>query len=192
MMAEDQRPVDGPLAASKRLSHQFHVHDRRRIKLSSVSEPADHQERHSKTEAVMVKLDQTRLTQMCRRRKPDARLMEALSPEQDAAMDAIGAAFRIISEGMGAGVMRYGEQTDRGVASSSADAEDRRQRIVSRYFEWGAKCIPNGVSHAAIMDIIAYGASPNRVDCDRKKGRGWAKANLMDGLTLYCKIHRIG
>jgi len=166
--------------------------DRRRLRLAAISEPEDHQERHSGTEAVMVKIDQTRMQQKCRRRKSDARLMEALSPDQERAADAIGAAFRIIAEGMGAGVARYGEQTDRGIGGTSESADEYRQRLVSRYFEWGRACFPAGISHAAVMDIIAYGHGARYVDRSRHKASGWSMTNLIDGLSLYCKIHRIG
>lgn len=184
-------PTPEVVAANER-ARRLAIADLRRIREADRMDALDHQERHSPTEAVMVQITGTRVRQQGRRRKMDARLIESLSPDQERAADAIVAAWRILSQGLGGGIMRYDEAVSRGAAADGESADDYRHKLLSRYIEWGLACPRSGIHRGAVMQVIAYGHSPNAVDCAMRKQHGWVKANLLEGLTLYCKIHRIG
>lgn len=184
-------PTPEVLAANKRF-HAAAVSDRKRLKLASVSEPGDWQEKQAPTEKVMVQITGTRLRQQGRRRKMDARLIEAIGPERERAMDEICAARRILTEGMGGLVMRYDQEVRGGAAASSESADDYRQRLIRQYTDWGRACAVNGIHRSAVMQIISDGHSPSAVDKGLRKGNGWAKDNLIAGLDLYCRLNRIG
>lgn len=165
--------------------------DLARIRQADAADALDHQERHSPTEAVMVQISGTRLRQQGRRRKMDSRLMDAMSPDQERAADHIVAAWRILSQGLGGGIMRYDRDCG-GIVRASESADDYRHKLVIRYIAWGRACRPAGVHRSAVMQIIAYGHSPAAVDVGLRWRKGTAKENLLVGLTLYCRLFRIG
>lgn len=144
---------------------------------------ADWQERHSPTDEVMVRIDAKRNTQLCRRRKTDARLFDALDPDQERAAAWIVIAFEHLTGPVAVKVGRL-ERVPAGID----DARDFVADASSAYLRWGRDCLPKGISHAAVMDVLAYGKSARQVDRVRRKRKGWTMENLLDGLTLFCKL----
>lgn len=192
-MTIETKPEPYPLVAeANERFRRSQISDARRIREADRMDALDHQAKHSPVESVMVQITGTRTRQQGNRRKMDARLMEALTPDHEKAADAICAAWRILSQGLGGSIMRYDEAVSRGAAAASESADDYRHKLVSRYIEWGRACQPNGVHRSAVMQVIAYGCGLRAVDIGNRKANGWSKGNLLEGLGLYCRLFRIG
>ena len=145
--------------------------------------PEEWQERHAPTEVVLVKIDNKRNTELCRRRKADARLFDAMDCDQERAAAWIVLAFESITGPVAVKVQRF-DFMPGGEKVSGDFVSDARHAYVA----WGQQCFREGISHTAVMDILTYGLSARQTDKKHRKRKGWALANLIDGLTLFCKL----
>ena len=148
------------------------------------AEPEAWQELHSPTEDVTVKLDATRTTHICRRRKADARLFDSLDGDQERAADRIVFAFTSITGPVAVKIQSF----DHIPGQTPDGREEYLSDVKNAYVAWGQECFRQQISHSAIMDILVYNRAAGDVDACRRKRKGWAKDNLVDGLTLYCKL----
>lgn len=164
---------------------------------SSPSGPAAWQERQAPTTAVEVRLGQrlerqgdgrlavVTLTQArTRRRRLDARLWESFSAEEQAAAECIWFAFSAIARGMGLASCALARER---VDGTPADGEGAR-RLVDLYFRWARLCTAEGVEHATIMDVLGYGLGCAETDRKRRRRKGHTRAQIDDGLALYCRL----
>ncbi|MDP2205454.1 MAG: hypothetical protein Q8K65_04040 [Alphaproteobacteria bacterium] len=120
-----------------------------------------------------------------RRRIVDARLWDAMTgAQQDAALQ-IAEAFEAMSRGLGY-VTSDWQRLPGAAGSSNAGAV--HSRLIHGYVEWTKNCHREKISHAMIVDILAFGLSCRQQDRDRRLRAGSARRNLMDGLTLYCLL----
>lgn len=147
-------------------------------------QPHDWQEAHSPTEFVEVKISGQRTTQLCRRRKTDARLIDSLSPHEQDAAGLIYAGFEVLTKGMGHKVQTF-ERRDPGRETQV----ERQQRLVDNFWRWSIEAQRERIQVSAVLDILAFGRGCREVETRRRKRNGWAKENLLSGLRLYCR-HR--
>jgi len=146
----------------------------------------DRQESHSPTEAVTLRLSATRQEIRCHRRIVDARLWEAMTPpQQDAAVE-IAKAYETMGRGLG--YIASDWQRIPGSRSHAGNIADAHSRLINRYIDWTKACHREKISHSMIIDILAFGFSCRALDRDRRQRRGTSRQNLLDGLTLYCRL----
>jgi hypothetical protein len=120
-----------------------------------------------------------------RRRIVDARLWDAMTgAQQDAALQ-IAEAFEAMSRGLGY-VSSDWQRLPGAAGRSNAGAV--HSRLIHGYVEWTKNCHREKISHAMIVDILAFGHSCRQQDRDRRLRSGSARRNLMNGLTLYCLL----
>ena len=147
--------------------------------------PHDFQEQHSPTKATKVKLSDKRSIDQNQRRITDARLWNAMSaPQQDAALQ-IEFGFRLTTKGIG---YRTSDPSRIPNSKTHNNETEHQTAVISSYFDWSITCQKSGLSHTAVIDILAYGLSCRKVDKARRLRNGWARTNLLDCLTLYCKM----
>lgn len=123
------------------------------------------------------------------RRQSDARLWAWLAKEPDFERAAIriGTAFAHIDRGIGL------QQSilAKAMADYSGSIDPSHiAGLIFDYFAWGKACAQHRppISHAAIMDVLAYGKPCRLVDQERRRRNGWTKEQLAEGLWLYCQL----
>lgn len=153
--------------------------------LKGAETPHDFQERHSPTESVNIRITSERHDTRSQRRITDARLWDALSPtQQDAALHI---AFAYETMGRGLGFVTSNWQRLPGSPGSHNIAESHA-RLISVYVDWAQACQKQKIHHSMIIDILVFGQTLAAIDRDRRIRKGTARQNLIDGLTLYCKL----
>lgn len=204
MMASDDtkknNPASPPPAADRRppcidpfhdpwADWQSQWHHARRPKNKKAGKPAtvhDRQESHSPTEAVTLRVSATRQEVRCHRRIIDARLWESMTPpQQDAAVE-IAKAYETMGRGLG--YIASDWQRIPGSRSHGGNIADAHSRLINRYIDWTKACHKEKISHSMIIDILAFGFSCRALDRDRRQRSGTSRQNLLDGLTLYCRL----
>jgi len=205
MMASDDTKKNGPAspppAADRRPRRADPFHDpwadwqpqwqntgkRRKDKKTAKPETVhDRQESHSPTEAVSLRVSATRQDIRCHRRIVDARLWEAMTPpQQDAAVE-IAKAYETMGRGLG--YIASDWQRLPGSRSHAGNIADAHSRLINRYIDWTKACHKEKISHSMIIDILAFGFSCRALDRDRRQRSGASRQNLLDGLTLYCRL----
>lgn len=213
MMACDDTKIDDtkkdnpasspPPAADRRPSFADPFHDpwadwqpqwqqprhRKKSKADKTTAPEtvhDRQESHSPTEAVNLRVSATRQEIRCQRRIVDARLWEAMTPpQQDAALE-IAKAYETIGRGLG--YIAADWQRIPGSSSHSGNIAAAHSRLINRYIDWTKACHKEKVSHSMIIDVLAFGFSCRALDRDRRQRSGTSRQNLLDGLSLYCRL----
>lgn len=158
-------------------------------------EPTDWQEMHSPTETVMVKIDQKRRREQCRRRKQDARLWEAIEevPNGERAVYWIVGGYQAATGPVNtaSSIMDLLMKISRSTGTASSDESEwaeKQGKMISALHEWGKECLKRGVSFAACMDIIGHGMGLREVDALRRKQNGWSRQNLVDGISLFVEL----
>ncbi len=184
--AQDESPVQASRARLRRAAAQR----RQRVRAAERTEPADWQEAHAPTERVILRDDGGRRVGSARRRKVDARLWESFTPDQERAARRIQETAARITAGTEARIGRYDGMPAGGTPGVPGDDPDAEQlrALKDRYTAWVRACRDEGVSHAAVLDVLLFGQSCRATDRARRKRKGWAKANLMAGLDLYCRL----
>jgi hypothetical protein len=120
-----------------------------------------------------------------RRRITDARLWDAMSPQQQDAAREIAAVFESMSRGLGYAASDWARLPGaRGVSAAS----DIQARLMTGYVEWTKRCHKAGVSHSMTIDILVFGHTCHALDRDRRAAAGWSKRNLLKALSLYCAV----
>lgn len=146
----------------------------------------DRQESHSPTESVSLRVSATRQDVRCQRRIVDARLWDAMTfPQQDAALE-IAKAYETMGRGLG--YISSDWQRIPGGNRFAGNIADAHSRLINRYIDWTKACHKEKISHAMMIDILAFGFSCRAVDRDRRQRSGTARQNLLDGLALYCRL----
>ena len=146
------------------------------------AQPADWQEWHSPTEAVEVVISKTRTKQQCRRRKEDARIWEAMTPNQERAAYWIYAALLQVLGDVAVRISRY-EQGRRGVDHS--DDPEWQVRVREGYRKWLAVADDKGFVAGDVIQILAHGET--LVDQDRRirQRNGRARDHLLRALQEF-------
>lgn len=147
--------------------------------------PHDLQEKHSPTQSVDVALTAERSVHRSQRRITDARLWEQMTVAQQNAALEIAAAFEMMGQGLGYVTSNW--QRIPGCRNAN-DAIEARARMVTHYVSWAQKCAAQKISHAMIIDVLAFGFSCRMIDHDRRLKNGATRENLMKGLSLYCEL----
>jgi hypothetical protein len=157
-------------------------------KIKKVEEtPHSLQERHSPTQASLIRLTPERHAQNNQRRIVDARLWEAMTPmQQDAAIEI---ALGCESMGRGMGFAQTDLQRIPGSRGQN-NVGEFHGRLINTYIEWTKLCHRRKVSHAMILDVLVFGIPLAQCDRDRRVRKGSSRKNLLDGLNLYCEIRR--
>ena len=146
----------------------------------------DRQENHSPTEPVSLRVSGTRQDIRCQRRIVDARLWDAMTtPQQDAALD-IARAYETMGRGLG--YVSSDWQRVPGGNHLAGNIADAHSRLINRYIDWTKACHKEKISHSMIIDILVFGFSCRALDRDRRQRSGTSRQNLLDGLTLYCRL----
>ena len=153
--------------------------------------PLAHQQRHSPTvESELTAWRQEAdgtirlLRQRVTRRALDARLWEALDPEQQRAAEGIAAGFAILSRGMGMQSSALGKPRVDGTPLEP----DYPVRLVEDYFRWARACQQEALEHAMVMDVLGYGFTCAETDRRRRRRKGTAAAELRAALELFCRL----
>lgn len=147
--------------------------------------PHDFQERHAPTRAVEIKVTHERSIRQARQRLLEARLWDGLAPVLQDAVIEIERAFSLMSKPVGYHVSNF--STPR-VDQCRADLTGLFAAISKSYMTWATDCQRARLSHAAALDIIAFGQSCRAVDRARRMKNGWARENLGLCLALWCKM----
>jgi hypothetical protein len=147
-------------------------------------EPADHQELHSPTEAVTVRLTGTRRQEQARRRTAAVRLFEGLLGDHQDAMQEIHDAFNDITGVVGGSIMLY----EADYVPGTGERGTKRDVLKRTYLEWAELGVRGKFNHAAALDIIAFGRDLKQVDTARRKRHGFAKENLINALDVWREL----
>lgn len=208
MMASDDTkknntPASPPPAADRRGAYADPFHDpwadwqpqwqqpRRRKNKNAAKDPKaetvhDRQESHSPTESVNLRVSAERHEVRCQRRIVDARLWDSMTPpQQDAALE-IAKAYETMGRGLG--YISSDWQRIPGSGRFAGNIADAHSRLINRYIDWTKACHKEKISHSMIIDILAFGFSCRALDRDRRQRSGTSRQNLLDGLTLYCRL----
>lgn len=127
----------------------------------------------------------------CLRRRSEADLWRSLSPLEERAACAIGAAHAIVSRGLG---YRSGMPEVKGWEDPLEEPRERlapderlqRQAFLCHcYFDWQKACAREGINHEAVMDVLGRGLSLRAVERQRRKRNGWMRGQLAAALELY-------
>ena len=146
----------------------------------------DRQESHSPTESVNLRVSAERHEVRCQRRIVDARLWDSMTPpQQDAALE-IAKAYETMGRGLG--YISSDWQRIPGSGRFAGNIADAHSRLINRYIDWTKACHKEKISHSMIIDILAFGFSCRALDRDRRQRSGTSRQNLLDGLTLYCRL----
>lgn len=159
---------------------------RRKRKSSPPLTPHDYQEQHSPTRPVRLKISSLRQQTVTRRRILDARLWDQLPSTQQEAALKINSGYYLMSKGRGFKISAPHLENTGGTAPG--DETEHQMQLVQSYLNWAKSCQQKNISHAACIDILVFGKSCAAADKDRRKRKGWAKINLIEGLKLYCKM----
>ena len=154
-------------------------------------EPADWQERHSPTKAVMLQIDRTRTRQQGRRRTSDARMWEAMSPRQESAADAIGAAVALVSGEVGIRTQPF-QRLGRGPSRPDDAKADRQAVLVQRYRHWCERAGETGINVSDVLQILVHGESCHQQDRRTRRRNGTALGHLIEALELYAVLQGWG
>lgn len=154
------------------------------LRLIEAIEPDDWQERHSPTEDVEVRIDQKRTKQLCKRRKPDARMFEAMTDAEERAADCIHSAVLIRTGEVGVKVQSF-DRAAPGPDCAASDRADRQADLLQRYDRWIAAARAQGLSPSDVIQIIVHGQSCAQQDRERRQRNGTAKAHLIQALALF-------
>jgi len=175
--------IDRHLATERRMREEAKAQRR----LSENTPPECWQEKHSPTEDVKVRYRQEGLKRIeviqCRRRVLEARLWDGLHPSlQDAAV-AIERGFSLVTRGMGHKPPVYELR-----GSGKGDFSDWDSEAMAEYWAWALEAQRQRIDHAAIILVLVEGMALAAVDAARKKRKGYAKEQLLDGLNLFCRM----
>lgn len=180
------RPKERHLAVA-----ELEMTRRRLLHMSAAMEAHEHQEAHSPTVPDMIKMNVydsvsgrviRKEVQQATRRKADARIWGAFSPEQEKAAEQIQAAWSVLAGDVNVRIGGYGSEGGRPLG------EDKRVQLVSYYREWANNARKDGFDASAIMEVLCYGAGLREVERSRSRRNGWAKDNLHDGLDRYAEL----
>jgi hypothetical protein len=142
------------------------------------------QEKRAPTEPVTVRVTAEREVQSSRRRIVDARLWGLMSPaQQDSALE-IDRAYQMMSSGLG----YTRSDWQRVPGGGGGNAGEAHARLITAYVEWTKLCHKHKVSHSMILDVLVFGHALAQCDRDRRVRKGTSRANLLEGLRLYCKV----
>lgn len=108
------------------------------------------------------------------RSKPDKRLFDSMTVEQETAFLKIQTAHSIFNSGLGAKVQRY---EDSGKTTGSGDIE-AGAILMAHYKAWRDECQQRGHSGLMAEDVIVLGLSLRESDESRKMRNGTARTNL--------------
>ncbi|MEZ0260162.1 MAG: hypothetical protein ACAH80_04090 [Alphaproteobacteria bacterium] len=138
------------------------------------------QERHSPTLTVILR----GVSDAGRRRIIDLRLWESLSPpQQDAALE-IAHACQLLSRGIGFAQSDW----EKLPGGNSTDMGSEMAQLSGLYAAWAKQCRAQHVNHESILDILVFAQSCGAQDRDRRLRRGSSKKNLINGLSVYCRL----
>ena len=146
--------------------------------------PHDFQERHAPTKPITIEIEN--ITQSPRRRILDARLWNGLTTTQQHAALQIDYGFQLLSKGLG--FRTSAPHLERLSGTRKIEQTNHQADLTRLYMSWGKLCMEYKTSHAACLDIIAYGKSCAEIDRARKTRKGWARKNLAQTLDLYCRL----
>jgi len=147
------------------------------------------QEQRYPTTSNKLRFSQYREIHYNRRRIVDARLWGQMSDHQQESAIKIDRAYQNLSRGLGFRTSSpHLERTGGGGHSQPNDLNDHQAHEVNVYFKWVNLCQKEKLSHAASIDVLVFGKTCSKTDTDRRVRKGWAKKNLLDCLSLYCKL----
>lgn len=146
--------------------------------------PADKDHLPQPLEVVEVNISATRKKQQCVARKWDSRIWKAMTHMEQEAAQQIAWIVNQYS-----GVANYKVQKLSGTPPSTAEHDDTRLATMREYYNtWLELCRRYRVCPTSLINIIVLGHSLSRVDRNKRKRKGWAKQNMLDGLGLYCEV----
>ena len=154
-------------------------------------EPADWQETHSPTEAVMLQIDSKRTRQAGRRRKADSRMWEAMSPRQEAAAEAIAAAVALVAGEVGIRTQSF-QRLGRGLSRPDEARANRQASLVQRYHAWCQRAGERELCVSDVLQILVHGESCHQQDRRTRRRNGTALAHLLEALELYAVLQGWG
>lgn len=185
-------------------------YDRKRLKDAAKLEPIDHQEKHDKTEDVLVTVMNTvdakgkakrKMKKSARRRKSDARIWEAiyeppkpgaksLGAEREWALERIGRGHSLLSGDIrvrGANFFVMETSYSGGAEITAAEYEE----LETDFHAWYQRCKTDGHAPSAVIDFIVDGLSMSAIDRKHKHRKGWALSNLISALDVFLDIKGI-
>lgn len=186
-------PTPSVIDSKIRIAHRASK-DRKRISSANSMGPTDHQERHSPTEPVMVRIatriegdSRIAVTKERSRCRVDDRVWSDMTVEQEKASDQIAMAWHLICGEIQIKTMKYEPPTSRGKPGMGG-GESMEYRILENYFTWSRELPKNKMSFHAISDIMFEGKTFRQTDADYRHRHGWARNNLLTALDLYAEI----
>jgi hypothetical protein len=154
------------------------------------------QEFHSPTEAVeiTISLATRRVKESCRRRKADARVWNAMSPDQELAAERILKGFLLCGGAIGCRTMPYNLSLTSGSMSSEEGFDTQyiqmQVEIANRYREWTLTAQKGKISVGDIVGYLSGLDTLNDLDKFNRVREGTARKNLFEGIDLYNKLFK--
>ncbi|MBL4906404.1 MAG: hypothetical protein JKX94_03055 [Sneathiella sp.] len=116
-------------------------------------------------------------------RKPDKRLWDSLSEDQDKAARQIYYGFKLL-----VGETGFRTQGFSGMPRMTSNRYDGSSDLVEKYRLWARSVCKTGVSVHGVIDILIFGKSCREVDRELRKRKGFAKKNLLAGLGFFLDL----
>lgn len=158
-------------------------------------EPEFWQELHSPTEVVegVVRREwddkagryRTITREVHRRRKRDAAIWGAFTPQQEAAAEDIGHGRNALAGQLG---MKAASMQARVDGMRKAASTDRNARLITQYFDWAMECQRQGMSVAIPVAVICEGMNLKQCQQTYRKRHEAIRSALFDGVDLYAKM----
>ena len=115
-----------------------------------------------------------------RRGPTGSRFFSMLSDDQMRVCEMIARGFHLRTTGLGMRTQSFSWQP-----KSTGSTEDRQLDMMRRFTVWAEAVQREGLSLAAVLDIIVFEKSCRTVDRERKKRNGFARSHLLESLELY-------
>ena len=111
------------------------------------------------------------------------RFFSMLTDEQMRASEMIARGFHLRTAGLGMRTQSFSWQP-----KSTGSTEDWQLDLMLRFTLWAEAVQREGLSFAAVLDIIVFEKSCRTVDKERKKRNGFARSQLLESLELYSRF----
>lgn len=115
------------------------------------------------------------------RARPDKRIFDAMTVEQEAAFCKIQTAYSVKTNGIGYKVQRF---EDTGKVTGAGNVE-YGAGLIAHYKAWRTLCQQRGISGLMAEDVIVFGLTLGESDAARAMRKGTAKENLFRCLDAW-------
>ncbi|MCG8492269.1 MAG: hypothetical protein MI743_11685 [Sneathiellales bacterium] len=117
--------------------------------------------------------------------RTEKKFWKSLSPSEFKSAQQLYYGFQLLVSGIG-----YRTQSFSGMPVTSMENTGHQSDIVSDFQVWIVHARGNGVCLGAFLDLLVFGQSCREIDRSYRRRKGFAKDNLVKGLTLYLDLKK--